>query len=153
MVQIEQVRFARTAGSIPARQCLTAFKNFSCDTPHSTFAISKQDCPSSSTILCLGADANCSSSSCSSSLEWPEQGKKQWSFRTRSSGGSDPPKGPSGARVGPSPSTPKEGTVPNEDMVRALQLLQGVVTAEDFSKYEKMVSPPKKEEKVKKTSY
>ena len=59
------------------------------------------------------------------------------------------PKGPPGAGVGPSPSGPKEGTVPNEDMIRALQLLQGLTSTEDFSKYEKMVSPPKKEEKVK----
>ena len=36
-----------------------------------------------------------------------------------------PPRGPPGARVGPSPSTPKEGSVPNEDLFRALQLLQG----------------------------
>ena len=48
--------------------------------------------------------------------------------------------------VGPSPSVPKEGTVPNEDLSRAMQLLQGLMTSEDFSKYEKMVSPPKREE-------
>ena len=59
-----------------------------------------------------------------------------------------PPEGPPGAGVGPSPSA-QEGTAPNEDMIRALKLLQGLLSAEDFSKYEKMVSPPKKEENVK----
>ena len=39
--------------------------------------------------------------------------------------------------------------VPGEDMVEALQLLWSVMSAQDFCKYEKLVSPPKKrEEKV-----
>ena len=47
------------------------------------------------------------------------------------------PRGPPGAGVGPSPSA-QEGTAPN-DMIKALKLLQSVMGAEDFSKYEKMV--------------
>ena len=44
---------------------------------------------------------------------------------------------------GPSPSD-QEGTAPS-DIIKALKLLQSVMSAEDFSKYEKMVWPPKKE--------
>ena len=60
------------------------------------------------------------------------------------------------ARLGPgwgAPSTaPHDGVnMPPEDMLKALKLLQSVMTEEDFSKYEKMVMPPppKKEERVK----
>ena len=53
-----------------------------------------------------------------------------------------PPRDPPGAGVGPSPSA-QEGTAHNEDMIKALKLLQSVMSAEDFSKYEKMVLPSK----------
>ena len=60
-----------------------------------------------------------------------------------------PPKqAPPGARVGPSPSS-TEGQVPDADLIKALQLLQGVVASEDFSKNEKLVTTTKKEDKVK----
>ena len=39
--------------------------------------------------------------------------------------------------------------MPNEDLIEALQLLQGVMTSEDVSTYEKLVRTPKKENKVK----
>ena len=39
--------------------------------------------------------------------------------------------------------------MPSEDLITALQLLQGVMSSEDFSQSEKLVSPPKKEEEVK----
>ena len=38
--------------------------------------------------------------------------------------------------------TPLEADKSTEDMVKALKLLQDVMTKEDFSKYEKMVMPP-----------
>ena len=46
---------------------------------------------------------------------------------------------------------PPDVIKPSEDMVKALKLLQNVMTKEDFSKYEKMVMPlpPKNEEKKK----
>ena len=46
---------------------------------------------------------------------------------------------------------PPDVIKPSEGMVKALKLLQNVMTREDFSKYEKMVMPPptKKEEKKK----
>ena len=51
--------------------------------------------------------------------------------------------GPPGAGVGdpPLPILP-DATKSSEDMVKALKLLQNVMTKEDFSKYEKMVMPP-----------
>ena len=54
-----------------------------------------------------------------------------------------PPRGsPPGAGVGdPPPPTPPVGTQSSEDMVKALMLLQNVMTKEDFSKYEKLVLP------------
>ena len=56
-----------------------------------------------------------------------------------------PPEAQPGAGVGPSPSASKEDGVPNEDMMKGLQLLQGLMSAEDFPKYEKMVSPTKED--------
>ena len=52
------------------------------------------------------------------------------------------------AGLGPSPFA-QEGNAPNEDMIKALILLQSVMSTEDFSEHEKMVLPPKKEERVK----
>ena len=64
-----------------------------------------------------------------------------------------PPRGgPPGAGVGdPPPPIPPDAVKSSEDMVKALKLLQNVMSKEDFSKYEKMLmpSPPKKEEKKK----
>ena len=34
--------------------------------------------------------------------------------------------------------------MPNEDLIKALQLFQGVMTSEDVSTYEKLVATPKK---------
>ena len=59
-----------------------------------------------------------------------------------------PPRGPPGAELGPSPSA-QEGTASSEDLIKALRLLQSVMSPEDFSKFEKMVLPPRKEERVK----
>ena len=60
-----------------------------------------------------------------------------------------PPRGPPGAGVG-SPPTPESPPPPqSEELVKALQLLQGVKTPEDFSKYEKKLVPPKQQERVK----
>ena len=55
-----------------------------------------------------------------------------------------PPRGgPPGAGVGDPPlPIPPDATKSSEDMVKALKLLQNVMTKEDFSKYEKMVMPP-----------
>ena len=60
-----------------------------------------------------------------------------------------PPRGPPGAEVGspPTPETPP--SPPSEELVKALQLLQSVLTPEDFSKCEKKVVPPKQQERVK----
>ena len=43
------------------------------------------------------------------------------------------------AGVGPSPSTAADTSVPCQDLMKALQLLQSVMSAEDFSQHEKMV--------------
>ena len=55
-----------------------------------------------------------------------------------------PPRGaPPGAGVGSAPSpVPQDVNKPTEHMVKALKLLQNVMTKEDFSKYEKLVMPP-----------
>ena len=61
-----------------------------------------------------------------------------------------PPKQPHlGAGVVTSLSSSTEGPVPEEDLFEALQLHQGVMTSEDFSEYEMLVTPPKKEERIK----
>ena len=49
--------------------------------------------------------------------------------------GRDPPAAPSNV---PSP-TARDGNAPSNDMIKAPKLLQSVMSAEDFSKYEKMV--------------
>ena len=60
-----------------------------------------------------------------------------------------PPRGPPGAGVG-SPPTPETPPLPpSDELVKALQLLQSVLTPEDFSKYEKKLVPPKQQERVK----
>ena len=48
-----------------------------------------------------------------------------------------------GAGVGSPPSPESPPSPPSEELVKALQLLQGVLTPEDFSKYEKKLVPPK----------
>ena len=54
-----------------------------------------------------------------------------------------PPRGPPGAGVG-SPPTPETPPLPpSEELVKALQLFQSVLTPEDFSKYEKKLVLPK----------
>ena len=60
-----------------------------------------------------------------------------------------PPRGPPGAGVGgpPTPETPP--SPPPEELVKALQLFQSVLSPEDFSKYEKKLVPPKQQERVK----
>ena len=55
-----------------------------------------------------------------------------------------PPRGPPGAGVGTPPAA-IDSPVANGDLLGALKLLQTVMSAEDFSKYEKMVVPPTKE--------
>ena len=57
-----------------------------------------------------------------------------------------PPRGPPGAGVGSPPTLPLP---PSEELVKALQLLQSVLTPEDFSKYVKKLVPPKQQERVK----
>ena len=59
-----------------------------------------------------------------------------------------PPGGPPGAGVGTSPRDPDSAVLPGE-LLGALKLLQTVMSAEDFSKYEKLVAPPSKEERTK----
>ena len=59
-----------------------------------------------------------------------------------------PPRGPPGARVGTPPAATDSLVAPG-DLLGALKLLQTVMSAEDFSKYEKMVVPPSKEERTK----
>ena len=54
-----------------------------------------------------------------------------------------PQRGPLGAGVVPSP-TVQDGKVSSEDMIKALKVLQSVMSAEDFSKFEKMMLPPPK---------
>ena len=59
-----------------------------------------------------------------------------------------PPRGPPGARVGTSPRDTDSAVLPGE-LLGALKLLQTVMSEEDFSKYEKLVAPPSKEERTK----
>ena len=47
------------------------------------------------------------------------------------------------------PPAATDSPVANGDLLGALKLLQTVMSAEDFSKYEKMVVPPSKEERTK----
>ena len=63
-----------------------------------------------------------------------------------------PPRGgPPRAGVGDPPLTiPPDVAKSSEDLVKALKLLQTVMTKEDFSKYEKLVLPPPKKEEKKK---
>ena len=60
-----------------------------------------------------------------------------------------PPRGPPGAGVGSPPTPESPPSPPTEDLVKALQLLQSVLTPEDFSKYENKLVPPKQQERVK----
>ena len=60
-----------------------------------------------------------------------------------------PPRGPPGAGVGSPPTPESPPSPPSEELVKALQLLQSVLTPEDFSKYEKKLVPPKQQERVK----
>ena len=60
-----------------------------------------------------------------------------------------PPRGPPGAGVGSLPTPESPPSHPSEELVKALQLLQSVLTPEDFSKYEKKLVPPKQQERVK----
>ena len=60
-----------------------------------------------------------------------------------------PPRGPPGAGVGSPPTPESPPSPPSEELVKALQLLQSVLTLEDFSKYEKKLVPPKQQERVK----
>ena len=59
-----------------------------------------------------------------------------------------PPRGPPGAGVGTPPGDTDSSVAPG-DLLGALKLLQTVMSAEGFSKYEKMVMPPSKEERTK----
>ena len=59
-----------------------------------------------------------------------------------------PPRGPPGAGVGTPPGDADSSVLPG-DLLGALKLLQTVMSAEDFSKYEKMVTPPSEEERTK----
>ena len=58
-----------------------------------------------------------------------------------------PPRGPPVAGVGTPPGDTDSSVLPG-DLLGALKLLQTVMSAEDFSKYEKMVTPPSKEERT-----
>ena len=60
-----------------------------------------------------------------------------------------PPRGPPGAGVGSPPTPESPPSPPSEELVKALQLLQSVLTPEDFSKCEKKLVPPKQQERVK----
>ena len=60
-----------------------------------------------------------------------------------------PPRGPPGAGVGSPPTPESPPSPPPEELVKALQLLQSILTPEDFSKYEKKLGPPKQQERVK----
>ena len=60
-----------------------------------------------------------------------------------------PPRGPPGAGVGSPPTPESAPSPPSEELVKALQLIQGILTPEDFSKYEKKLVPPKQQERVK----
>ena len=59
-----------------------------------------------------------------------------------------PPRGPPGAGVGTPPKGTDSAVLPGE-LLGALKLLQTVMSPEDFSKYEKLVAPPSKEERTK----
>ena len=59
-----------------------------------------------------------------------------------------PPRGPPGAGVG-TPPRDTDSAVLLGELLGALKLLQTVMSAEDFSKYEKLVAPPSKEERTK----
>ena len=59
-----------------------------------------------------------------------------------------PPRGPPGAGVGTPPKDADCAALPG-DLLGALKLLQTVMSEEDFSKCEKMVAPPSKEERTK----
>ena len=59
------------------------------------------------------------------------------------------PRGPPGAGVGSPPTPESSPSPPPEELVKALQLLQSILTPEDFSKYEKKLVPPKQQERVK----
>ena len=60
-----------------------------------------------------------------------------------------PPRGPPGAGVGSPPTPESPPSPPSEELVKALQLLQSVLTPEDFSKFDKKLVPPKQQERVK----
>ena len=59
-----------------------------------------------------------------------------------------PPPGPPGAGVGTPPHA-ADSPAASEDLLGALKLLQAVMSAEDFPKYEKMVVPPSRKERTK----
>ena len=59
-----------------------------------------------------------------------------------------PPRGPPGAGAGSPPTPESPPSPPSEELVKALQLLQSVLTPEDFSKYDKKFVPPKQQERV-----
>ena len=59
-----------------------------------------------------------------------------------------PPRGPPGAGVGSPPTPESPPSPPSEELLKALQLFQSVLTPEDFSKYEKKLVPPKQQERV-----
>ena len=59
-----------------------------------------------------------------------------------------PPRGPPGAGAGTPPRDTDSAVLPGK-LLGALKLLQTVMSAEDFSKYEKLVAPPSKEERTK----
>ena len=59
-----------------------------------------------------------------------------------------PPRGPPGAGVGTPPKDADSAALPG-DLFGALKFLQTVMSEEDFSKYEKMVVPPSREERTK----
>ena len=60
-----------------------------------------------------------------------------------------PPRGPPGVGVGSPPTPESPPSPPSEELVKALQLLQSVLTPEDFSKYEKKLVPPKQQDLTK----
>ena len=59
-----------------------------------------------------------------------------------------PLRAPPGAGVGSPPTPETPSSLPSEELVKALQLLQSVLTPEDFSKSEKELVPPKPQERV-----
>ena len=60
-----------------------------------------------------------------------------------------PPRGPPGAGLGALQLLKRPPSPPSEELVKALQLLQSVLTPEDFTMYEKKLVPPKQQERVK----